>query len=443
MSKLIFNHPQVENVAPLALKPNPDNPKLHNRKQRRAIEASIRRFGFIVPIVIDDQNRIVAGHGRWEAAKEAGLDEVPVIRVKFMSDADRRAFALAENRLSEMGGWDDALLKKELGALFDQGYDLEITGFSTADLDLSIEVDTSATTEEVIQVPTDCWVSRPGDLWTVGPHRLLCGNSLDPNDVERVLGGELAAMVFSDPPYGVRVNGHVSGTGRFAEFQMMSGEQTSAELTQIGNVCKAVAIDSHTVMDIFCQDTKLNLSSYYLKPGFAFGGSCLPKDVRALTHKAKTLDLDLPILNAILPSNALQVERGYAMVTRKGKRRIGVLGFSFKAGTDDLRESPTVELIERLIGKGYDLRLYDRNVSLAALTGANRDYILNHIPHISRIMASSIDEVLAYAEVVMIGNGAQEFQQAIERLRPDQQVVDLVRIKARPADDKQYDGICW
>lgn len=232
MSKLIFNHPQVENVAPLALKPNPDNPKLHNRKQRRAIEASIRRFGFIVPIVIDDENRIVAGHGRWEAAKEAGLDEVPVIRVKFMSDADRRAFALAENRLSEMGGWDDALLKKELGALFDQGYDLEITGFSTADLDLSIEVDTSATTEEVIQVSTDCWVSRPGDLWTVGPHRLLCGNSLDPNDVERVLGGELAAMVFSDPPYGVRVNGHVSGTGRFAEFQMMSGEQTSAELTQ-------------------------------------------------------------------------------------------------------------------------------------------------------------------------------------------------------------------
>ena len=212
---------------------------------------------------------------------------------------------------------------------------------------------------------------------------------------------------------------------------------------EIGNVCKALAIDSHAVMDIFCKDVKLNLSPYYLKPGFAFGGSCLPKDVRALTHKAKTLDLDLPILNAILPSNALQVERGYAMVTGKGKRRIGVLGFSFKAGTDDLRESPVVELIERLIGKGYDLRLYDRNVNLAALTGANRDYILNHIPHISRIMASSIDEVLAHAEVVVIGNGAAEFQQAIERLTPEQQVVDLVRIKTRPEDDKQYDGICW
>ncbi len=212
---------------------------------------------------------------------------------------------------------------------------------------------------------------------------------------------------------------------------------------EIGNVCKALEIDSHAVMDIFCKDVKLNLSPYYLKPGFAFGGSCLPKDVRALTHKAKTLDLDLPILNAILPSNALQVERGYAMVTGKGKRKIGVLGFSFKAGTDDLRESPVVELIERLIGKGYDLRLYDRNVNLAALTGANRDYILNHIPHISRIMASSIDEVLAHAEVVVIGNGAAEFQQAVERLTPGQQVVDLVRIKTRPEDDKQYDGICW
>ena len=212
---------------------------------------------------------------------------------------------------------------------------------------------------------------------------------------------------------------------------------------EVGNVCKALAIDSHAVMDIFCQDVKLNLSPYYLKPGFAFGGSCLPKDVRALTHKARTLDLDLPILNAILPSNERQVERGYQMVTAKGKRRIGVLGFSFKAGTDDLRESPVVELIERLIGKGYDLRLYDRNVNLAALTGANRDYILNHIPHISRIMAPTIDEVLDHAEVLVIGNGAAEFQEAATRLRPEQQLVDLVRIRTRPPGDAQYDGICW
>jgi GDP-mannose 6-dehydrogenase len=212
---------------------------------------------------------------------------------------------------------------------------------------------------------------------------------------------------------------------------------------EIGNVCKPLAIDSHQVMDIFCKDTKLNLSPYYLKPGFAFGGSCLPKDVRALTYKARMLDLDLPLLNAILPSNERQIERGCALITGKGKRKIGVLGFSFKAGTDDLRESPVVEVIERLLGKGYDLRLYDRNVSIAALTGANRDYILNHIPHISRIMVASVDEVLAHAEVIVVGNASPEFDGLASRLQPGQSLVDLVRIKGeRPANDT-YDGICW
>jgi len=212
---------------------------------------------------------------------------------------------------------------------------------------------------------------------------------------------------------------------------------------EIGNVCKPLAIDSHQVMDIFCKDTKLNLSPYYLKPGFAFGGSCLPKDVRALTYKARTLDLDLPLLNAILPSNERQIERGCALVTAKGKRKIGVLGFSFKAGTDDLRESPVVEVIERLLGKGYELRLYDRNVSLAALTGANRDYILNHIPHISRIMVKSVDEVLAHAEVIVVGNASSEFDDLAARLKPGQSVVDLVRIKGERPDNDAYDGICW
>ena len=195
-------------------------------------------------------------------------------------------------------------------------------------------------------------------------------------------------------------------------------------------------------MQIFCQDTKLNLSAYYMKPGFAFGGSCLPKDVRALTYKARSLDIETPLLNAVLPSNQKQIERAIEMVTAKGQRKVGVLGFAFKAGTDDLRESPMVEVIEALIGKGYDLRLYDKNVSLAALTGANRDFILNHIPHISRLMVDSIDEVLDFAQTVVIGNGAPEFKAALNSLRPDQVVVDYVRV-SDATSHASYDGICW
>lgn len=211
---------------------------------------------------------------------------------------------------------------------------------------------------------------------------------------------------------------------------------------EIGNICKAVGIDGHKVMEIFCQDTKLNLSSYYMKPGFAFGGSCLPKDVRALTYKARSLDVDVPVLNAILPSNDRQIQKAIDMIVNKGHRKIGVLGFAFKAGTDDLRESPMVDVIEHLIGKGYDLRVYDRNVNLAALTGANRDYILNHIPHISRLMVGSVKEVTDFAETIVIGNGASEFRDVPESLRPAQHVVDFVRI-AKRSSDAQYDGICW
>ncbi len=211
---------------------------------------------------------------------------------------------------------------------------------------------------------------------------------------------------------------------------------------EIGNICKGVGIDGHKVMEIFCQDTKLNLSPYYMKPGFAFGGSCLPKDVRALTYKAKSIDVDAPILNSIMPSNFMQVEKGLQMITEKGKRKIGVLGFSFKAGTDDLRESPLVDVIERLLGKGYDLRVYDRNVKIASLVGANKDYILNHIPHISGLMVAEIDDVLEHAEVIVIGNGAEEFRGVVDRLHDDQVVVDLVRISER-VSDSQYDGICW
>jgi GDP-mannose 6-dehydrogenase len=212
---------------------------------------------------------------------------------------------------------------------------------------------------------------------------------------------------------------------------------------EVGNLCKAQGIDGHRVMEVFCADTKLNLSSYYLKPGFAFGGSCLPKDVRALTYRAKRLDVDVPILNAILPSNDKQVERGLRMILSKGQRRVGVLGYSFKAGTDDLRESPMVEIVERLLGKGYDLRLYDRNVNLATLTGANRDFLLNHIPHISRLAVASVEEVLGFAQTIVIGNAAAEFREIQGRLTEDQFVIDLARALDPAKMGAGYEGICW
>lgn len=211
---------------------------------------------------------------------------------------------------------------------------------------------------------------------------------------------------------------------------------------EIGNICKASGIDSHKVMEVFSKDTKLNLSPYYLTPGFAFGGSCLPKDLRAINYKAKQLDVEVPVLSSILTSNRLQIERAVDMVLQTGKKRIGVLGFSFKAGTDDLRESPMVTLIETLIGKGLHLALYDRDVSLAKLFGANKEYIEREIPHISQLMRGSVDEVIDDSEVIVIGNKAMEFRSIESRINGDHIVLDLVRIFDRTSDGS-YEGICW
>ena len=211
---------------------------------------------------------------------------------------------------------------------------------------------------------------------------------------------------------------------------------------EIGNICKALELDSHEVMNVVCADTKLNLSAYYMKPAFAFGGSCLPKDLRAVTYKAKELDVEVPLLTAISITNRLQIERALDMVLRTGKKRIGILGFSFKAGTDDLRESPMVTLIETLIGKGLELVIYDRDVSLARLFGSNREYIENGIPHIAKLMRGSIDEVLSASDTIVIGNKSEEFRQIESRLRPDQTVIDLVRLFDRPSGNG-YQGICW
>jgi len=213
---------------------------------------------------------------------------------------------------------------------------------------------------------------------------------------------------------------------------------------EVGNLCKRLQIDSHDVMDIFCRDEKLNLSSYYLKPGFAFGGSCLPKDVRAMQYRAKELDLEMPVIQAILGSNQMQIQHAIDAIIDTGRKRVGLLGFSFKAGTDDLRESPIVILAEALLGKGYRLRIYDRNVSIARLVGANRDYINTQIPHLSSLLSESIDDVLDNSDVIVVGNAAPEFADALARTRPDHVVLDLVRVNTpRDRIKGEYRGICW
>ncbi|HEX6643192.1 MAG TPA: nucleotide sugar dehydrogenase [Gemmatimonadales bacterium] len=213
---------------------------------------------------------------------------------------------------------------------------------------------------------------------------------------------------------------------------------------EIGNICKAAGVDSHEVMRIFCEDRKLNISPYYLRPGFAFGGSCLPKDLRAVIYKARSMDVDVPVLAATLESNRKQIEHAFDLVLATGKKRIGVLGLSFKAGTDDLRESPMVSLIEMLIGKGMQLAIYDPYVTSSRLMGANREYIEREIPHIWELMRGSTREVLEASEAVIIGNSAGEFREIQGHLAPDQPVVDLVRaFGSRTSDGAAYQGICW
>lgn len=212
---------------------------------------------------------------------------------------------------------------------------------------------------------------------------------------------------------------------------------------EIGNICKKVGIDSHDVMEIFTKDTKLNVSSYYLKPGFSFGGSCLPKDLRAITYKAKELDLDLPLLNSLMVSNKQQVENAFNIIAKSGKKNIGVLGLSFKAGTDDLRESPIVELIEKLIGKGYNLKIFDEEVSMAKIFGSNKKYIETVIPHISSLISNSINDVIDKSDLVIIGKKEISYMNALTE-NDSVYVFDLVKLFSQNKQPKEnYEGICW
>ena len=212
---------------------------------------------------------------------------------------------------------------------------------------------------------------------------------------------------------------------------------------EIGNICKKLGVDGHDVMAVFCEDRKLNLSPAYLKPGFAFGGSCLPKDLRALSYQAKRLDLESPVLNSILASNSAQVRLGIQLITGLGKKRIGFLGMAFKPDTDDMRESPLVEVIETLLGKGYAVRVYDRNVLSSRLIGANKRYIDEHIPHLSSLLVEDTAALIADAEVIVVGYQSPEFIAALQQLRPDQTVVDLARLAKKVATPAKYVGICW
>jgi GDP-mannose 6-dehydrogenase len=213
---------------------------------------------------------------------------------------------------------------------------------------------------------------------------------------------------------------------------------------EIGTVAKQLGIDSHRVMEILCRDTKLNLSPYYLTPGFAFGGSCLPKDLRAILYKAKQIDVEVPMLSSLLESNRKHLELAYDMVRRTGKMSVGVMGLSFKAGTDDLRESPIVALTERLLGKGYRVKVYDEEVSLAKIRGANRRYIEQVIPHISSLMTTSLQEVVEGSEVVLVSKKGRQFSDAIEKAPDDCIVIDLVRLfPQRNGRPHLYEGICW
>jgi len=214
---------------------------------------------------------------------------------------------------------------------------------------------------------------------------------------------------------------------------------------EVGTLAKQLGVDAESVVEIFTADTKLNISPSYLKPGFAFGGSCLPKDVRALNYRAKELDLKLPLFESILPSNDEHLERAVEMILETGKKKIAMLGLSFKAATDDLRESPQVQLVKRLLGEGRQIQIWDDNVSLGRLIGSNRQYIEDVIPHIGSLLSANLEEVVKDAEVVVVGTRGVDREALRRSLKPGQVVIDLVNLekKRRLGGVDKYEGICW
>ncbi|PEQ95225.1 GDP-mannose dehydrogenase [Bacillus sp. AFS006103] len=211
---------------------------------------------------------------------------------------------------------------------------------------------------------------------------------------------------------------------------------------EVGNICKGLGIDSHKVMEIFCKDKQLNISPYYFKPGFAYGGSCLPKDSKALRTLARDLYIDVPVINSIETSNEIQKKNAADLIMSKGKRKIGILGLSFKAGTDDLRSSPIVDVVETLLGKGFEIKIYDRNVKLSELTGTNKEFIQAKIPHIQHFVTDDLETVITESDVVVITNKEKEFDHIIEKY-PSKIIVDLVRAWSEVNYSGNYEGLSW
>ena len=212
---------------------------------------------------------------------------------------------------------------------------------------------------------------------------------------------------------------------------------------EIGQICKASGIDGRKVMAVLCADRKLNISPAYLKPGFAFGGSCLPKDLRALRYHAKTLDVQSFVLDAALAANQHQIDRVIGMVARNGKRRIAILGLTFKPDTDDLRESPLVELVERLIGKGFEVVIYDSDLQLSRLVGSNRRFAMQHLPHLSGLLVADLEDALERSDIVVVGTPHASFRNLLPRLRPDHQILDLAGHDIALRGHPSYEGVCW
>jgi GDP-mannose 6-dehydrogenase len=211
---------------------------------------------------------------------------------------------------------------------------------------------------------------------------------------------------------------------------------------EIGNICSEMGIDSHKVMEIFCKDKQLNISPYYFKPGFAYGGSCLPKDLKGLQTLAHDIYVDVPVINSINKTNDIQIQRAIKMIYKYGNKKLGFLGLSFKEGTDDLRNSPAVSIIESLIGKGCDICIYDRNINVSLLTGTNKEYIDSKIPHLSSLMLDSAKKLIDQSDVIIINTKEKEFFPLLTK-RPDKIIIDMVRLDDSLLNNPHYKGVNW